>query len=512
MESVSSGKSNERLDVVVVGSGPNGLAAAVIFAAAGLSVEVVESQPGPGGGCRTVELDLSVPLRHDLCSAVHPMAAASEFFERFGLTERGVELAQPEAAYAHPLDGGRAAIAYPSLDRTVAELGDDDGRLFRRVMAPLVEAVTAVRDLGLSDMRRVPATALTPRGSIAAVSMAGRALQLGTPLWERTTNAPLCGALVTGVQAHANTVIPSLAGGAAALLLGALAHSHGWPIPVGGSQSITDALIADLSAHGGIVSCGRHIERAADLPPARVYVFDTSPWTLARVFGDRLSPRYRRALARFRPGSGVAKVDFVVSEPIPWADKRVGLAGTVHVGGDRAQMAQAEKDAAAGRHNDAPMVLLSAPTVVDHTRKGPGGEAPVWTYAHVPNGSPRDMTDIVTAQIERFAPGFRDVVVGSRCIPASDLARHNANYVGGDIAAGQISMYRMAARPALKWDPYRTSIDNVYLCSASTPPGPAVHGMCGMYAATRVLRQQFGIRTLPDLRQRAARRSGHSSA
>ena len=361
------------LDVVVVGSGPNGLAAAVIFAAAGLSVEVVESQPTPGGGCRTVELDLSVPLWHDLCSAVHPMAAASEFFDRFGLTERGVELAQPEAAYAHPLDAGRAAIAYRSLDRTAAELGGTDGRLFRRVMAPLVDAVQTVRDLALSDMRSVPVAALTPRGIIAAASMAGRTLQLGTPAWERTTDAQLCGALLTGVAAHANTVIPSVAGGGTALLLGALAHSHGWPIPIGGSQSITDALIADLSAHGATIACNRHIDRAEDLPTARAYVFDTAPWTLRRVFGDRLSPRYRRALTRFRPGSGVAKVDFVVSEPIPWADDRVGLAGTVHLGGDRAQMARAEKETASGRHSDSPMILLSPPTIVDTTRRGRNG-------------------------------------------------------------------------------------------------------------------------------------------
>ncbi|HEY7054165.1 MAG TPA: NAD(P)/FAD-dependent oxidoreductase [Mycobacterium sp.] len=503
---------SDALDVVVVGSGPNGLAAAVIFAAAGLSVEVLESEPGPGGGCRTVELDLADEararrgsagprLRHDLCSAVHPMAAASEFFDRFGLTDRGVELAQPAAAYAHPLDGGRAAVAYKSLDRTVDELGGADGRLFRRVMAPLISDAIAVRDLGLSDMRSVPQAALKPRGVIAAAAMAGRALQLGTPVGEKTTDAELCGALITGVGAHANTVIPSLAGGGTALLLGVLAHSHNWPIPVGGSQSITDALTADLSARGVKISCDSHIESAKQLPAARVYVFDTAPWALDRIYGDRLAPRYRRALARFRRGSGVAKVDFVVSEEVPWTDPRVGLAGTVHVGGDRAQMARAEKDAAAGRHNDAPMILLSHPTVVDKTRLGPLGESPLWTYAHVPNGSTRDMTDTVTAQIERFAPGFRDTVVASRCIPAAELQAHNANYVGGDIGAGQVSMYRMVARPVPKWDPYRTSIDNVYLCSASTPPGPGVHGMCGMHAARRVLKQHFGIRNLPDLRR-----------
>ena len=486
------------LDVVVVGSGPNGLAAAVIFAAAELSVDVLEAQPCPGGGCRTEDLDLGVPLRHDLCSAVHPMAVASEFFERFGLLERGVTMAKPEASYAHPLDGGRAAVAYPSIDRTAEELGED-GPLFRRVMAPLAADARAVRDLGLSDMRSIPREALTPRGMLAAAAMAGRALQLGTPVWDKTTDAPLCGALITGVGAHANTVLPSVAGGGTALLLGALAHSHGWPIPIGGSQAITDALTADLAARGVTISCRQRIDAESQLPKARAYVFDTAPWTLGDVYRDRLPSRYRKALAKFRPGSGVAKVDFVVSEPIPWTDPRVGTAGTVHLGGTRAQMSRAEKDAAAGRHNPAPVILLSDPTVVDETRRGPRGESPVWTYAHVPNGSTRDMTETVTAQIERFAPAFRDTVIGSRCIPAADMSGHNANYVGGDIGVGHVSMYRMVARPVPKWDPYRTPLGNVYLCSASTPPGPGVHGMSGMHAARRVLKQHFGIRRMPDL-------------
>ena len=493
----------QQFDVVVVGSGPNGLAAAVIFAAAGLSVEVLESRSEPGGGCRTVELDLGVPLRHDLCSAVHPMAVASPFFEAFGLVRRGVQFAQPEVAYAHPLDGGRAGIAYRSLDRTVAELADDggeEGRVFGRIMRPLVQAVDAVRRIGLSDMRSIPPAALRPTGMLGgAVQMVLRAVELGTPAWERLTDANVAGALLTGVAAHANTVIPSLAGGGTALLLGTLAHTHGWPIPVGGSRAITDALIADLASRGARVSCDRHVDDAHDLPTARAYVFDTSPWTVDAVFGDRLSPSYRRGVTRFQRGNGVAKVDFVISEPVPWADPRVAAAGTIHVGGCRAQMAQAERATADGRHSEAPMILVSQPTVVDNTRLGPRREAPLWSYAHVPNGSPRDMTETVTGQIERFAPGFRDVVVSSRCIPASEMSRHNANYVGGDIAVGHVSMYRMIARPVPKWDPYRTSIDNVYLCSGATPPGPGVHGMCGVHAARRVLRQQFHIRHLPDI-------------
>jgi phytoene dehydrogenase-like protein len=496
---------SDRTDVVIVGSGPNGLAAAVTLAAAGLSILVLEAQPTPGGGCRTEELDLGVVLRHDLCSAVHPMAVASPFFQRFGLLKR-MNFGHPEISYAHPLDGGPAGVAYRDLERTIRELDEvnpADGRMWRRIMNPLVEAAETVRDIGLSDMRSLPESALRPEGLLGAVTMAGRALELGTPLWDRVTDAERGGAMLTGVGAHANTSLPSLAGAGTALLLGTLAHSHGWPIPIGGSQTITDTLLTDLCARGVTVTCDHQINRAADLPPARVYLFDTSPWTLASVFGDRLSARYRRALHKFKPGNGVAKVDFALSAPVPWADPRVASAGTVHIGGTRAQMAQAEADTTAGRHSPTPVILLSQPTVVDQTRFGPRDERPLWTYAHVPNGSTRDMTATVTRQIERFAPGFRDVIIGTRCIPASDMPRHNANYRGGDIAVGQVSLYRMAARPVAKWDPYRTSIDNVYLCSGSTPPGPGVHGMSGVHAVTRILRQHFGIRSLPDVSPQA---------
>lgn len=489
-------------DVAVVGSGPNGLAAAVIFAAAGLSVTLLEAEHQPGGGCRTQELDLGVELPHDLCSAVHPMAVASPFFERFDLQARGVRFGHPEVSYAHPLDDGPAALAYQSLTRTVTELGDhsaSDGRLYRRVMTPLVQSWETLRDIGLSDVRGLPGSVFSGRGILGAVQIAARALELGTPLWGRLTDAHRCGALLTGVGAHANTPIPSLAGAAAALLLGTLAHTHGWPIPVGGSAAITDAMVGDLLARGATITCDCRIDDAADLPPARAYVFDTSPWTVAKVFGDRLSPSYRNAVHRFRPGNGVAKVDFVLREPVPWADQRMADAGTVHLGGSRNQMKRAEADTAAGRHSHTPMMLLSQPTVVDPSRLGTRGEQPLWTYAHVPNGSTRDMTATAIAQIERFAPGFRDVIVGSRCIPAAQMSGHNANYVGGDIAAGQVSMFRIAARPVPRWDPYRTSLKHVYLCSASTPPGPGVHGMSGLHAATRVLRQQFGILSLPDL-------------
>ena len=491
-----------KTDVVVVGSGPNGLAAAVICAAAGLSVTVLEAQSQLGGGCRSELLDLEVPLWHDLCSAVYPMAVASPFFQAFDLPARGVHFGVPEVSYAHPLDDGPAVVAYRSLDRTVTDLGDhgrSNARVYRRVMQPLVDGVDAVRDIGLSDVRSLPISALSPPGLQAAVTLAARTAQLGTAVWDRTTDAPACGALLTGVGAHANGPIPSMAGAATALLLGTLAHTHGWPIPVGGSQAITTALTDDLTARGASLLCDHRVDRAAELPPARAYLFDTDPWTLMTVFGDELTPSYRRALSRFRPNNGVAKVDFVLNEPVPWADARLAEAGTVHLGGTREQMARAEAATSAGQHSHTPMMLLSQPTVVDPTRMDAQGHRPLWTYAHVPNGSDRDMTATATAQIERFAPGFGDVVAASRCIRACEMSAHNANYVGGDIAAGTVSMYRIAARPVPRWNPYRTPLPNVYLCSASTPPGPGVHGMPGVHAATRMLRRHFGIRAMPHL-------------
>lgn len=490
-------------DIVVVGSGPNGLSAAVVCAAAGLSVTVVEAESEPGGGCRTQRLELGdEPLWHDLCSAVHPMAVASPFFAAFDLAARGVRFGYPEISYAHPLDGAPAAVAYRDFDRTVAGLDDHsshDGRLYRRILAPLIDGVETVRDIGLSDVRSIPMSVLRPRGLIGAAVLGARTLQLGTSTWDKITDAHACGALLTGVGAHANSPIPSLAGAATGLLLGTLAHSHGWPIPIGGSKSITDALIADLETRGASVRFGHRVSAAGELPPARAYLFDTSPWTLVKVFGDQLSASYRRAVGRFRPNNGVAKVDFALSGPVPWTDRRLAGAGTVHLGGTRAQMAQAESETSRGRHSTTPVMLLSQPTVVDDTRCGPGGQLPLWTYAHVPNGSTRDVTDIAINQIERFAPEFRDVIAGSRCIPASHMSAHNENYLGGDIAAGHVSMYRILARPVPRWDPYRTSLPNVYLCSASTPPGPGVHGMPGVHAATRVLHRHFGIDAMPAL-------------
>ncbi len=478
------------MDVVVVGSGPNGLAAAVTMARAGLSVTVLEANATVGGGARTLDLGLADGLLHDVCSAIHPMAWASPFFQAFGL-ERRVELLVPEVSYAQPLPGARAGLAWHDLERTVEGL-DDDGAAWRSLVGALSGRSDTVVRTALGDKRSLP-PGLLPGGLVGAARFGLGVLEQGTPAWGLRFRGEVAPALLTGVAAHAITPLPSPAAGGTALLLASLAHAgRGWPVPRGGSGAIVAALVADLLQHGGTVVTDHPVRSRRDLPPARCHLFDTTPRTVVEVLGDDLAPRTRRSLSRYRYGDGAAKVDFVLSGPVPWAHPDVGRAGTVHVGGTRDEMARAEADVHAGRHADLPMCLVSDPTVVDGGRAH-GGLRPLWTYAHVPAGSDLDVTEAVTRHVERYAPGFRDVVVASRCVPAAAMSHHNANYVGGDIAAGAVSMRQMIARPTAAPDPYSLGA-GVYLCSAATPPGPGVHGLGGWFAASRALRREFGIR------------------
>jgi phytoene dehydrogenase-like protein len=474
------------VDVTVVGSGPNGLAAAVICARAGLSVQVFEAQPTPGGGARTLADPEFSGVAHDICSAVHPLALTSPFLAEFDLPARGVTLKVPELAYANPLPGRAAAVGYHDLDRTCAEL--DDGESWRRLLGPLVERDDAVLKLLLGDKRSIPTD------PIAAVLVARRLVEQGTPAW-RALSGTDARALFTGVAAHTISQMPSMVSSGAGLMLATLAHTIGWPLPVGGSQAIPDALIADLQAHGGTLTCGEEITR----PPSGVVLFDTSPTALLSIYRDTLPARYAKALRRYRFGPGVAKVDFVLSDDIPWTDARLADAPTLHMGGTREQMAHAEREAAAGRHAEWPMVLAALPHLADPTRIDAQGRRPLWTYAHVPSGSPVDQSETVTGIFERSAPGFRDVVVAVRSIPAAQLAEHNANLVGGDIGVGGNTLFHALAGPTPRLNPWSTPIPKVYLCSSATPPGGGVHGMSGYYAARTVLRREFGIKKLPRL-------------
>ncbi|MBC7442890.1 MAG: NAD(P)/FAD-dependent oxidoreductase [Ramlibacter sp.] len=476
-------------DVNVVGAGPNGLAAAVVLARAGLSVQVTEQAGAAGGALRTEELALP-GFRHDVGSAVHPAALASPFFREFGLTGR-VPFIVPEISYAHPLDDGRAAVAWLDLDRTADGLGPDS-RAWVQVFQPLLNRLDGVVAFTGNQLLR------WPDDPVAVATFAARVLALGTPARRLVFRGEAASALFAGIAAHTPGRQPSLATAGAGLLLAAHAHGRGWGYPVGGSQAIADALVADLLAHGGSLRLNTVVSSPADLEPARATVLDTSPAFLARFAGPALPDRYRRALARFRYGTGVAKVDFALSGPVPWANPDVGRSPTVHLGGTLAEVVAAELEVARGRPAAHPYVLVTQPSVLDPTR-APAGCQVLWAYAHVPPGSDEDLTEAIVAQIERFAPGFRDTILASTARSARGMAAQDPNLVGGDILGGAVSLRQLVKRPVVSARPWQTPVPGLYLCSASTPPGPAVHGMNGWYAAVLVLRHEFGLESLPSL-------------
>jgi phytoene dehydrogenase-like protein len=471
-------------DAAVIGTGPNGLAAAVTLARAGLTVALYEAAGSIGGGLRSAAL-FDPDVVHDLCSAVHPLVPASPFFQAFDLPAHGVSLRAPEISYAHPLEPGRAALAWRDLDTTAAGLGPD-GAAWRRLMGPLVAHSHPVTGLFLSSQRTLPRTPTAP------ALVAPRLLCHGTRLARRQFTGDQAAALLTGVAAHAVGELPSLAGAAVALLLGHLAHTTGWPLPEGGSAAIAGALAADVTAHGGTFHTGVRIHDLREVEPARVVLADLSPREFLRVANGRLPRRYVRSLSAFRYGPGAAKTDFLLSEPVPWTVPELRRAGTVHLGGTREEILAQETSTARGTRSGRPFVLVVQPAVADPGRARPGRH-PLWAYAHVPHGSPGDAEEEIIARIAEHAPGFRDTIVARRSVSAAELERYNPNYVGGDIGAGAVTLRQAVLRPTPRWNPYRTPLPGVYLCSASTPPGPGVHGMCGYLAARAALHKEFGL-------------------
>jgi phytoene dehydrogenase-like protein len=462
------------LDAVVVGSGPNGLAAALVLAAAGRSVLVLEAAEQPGGGLRSAELTLP-GFTHDVCSAIHPLALASPYLRTLPLERHGLEWVHPPAPLAHPFDDGTAAVLERSVETTGTTLGDD-ADAWRRLFDPLVRGADALLGDILGPLR-------FPRAPLALLALAPRALLPAATVARRSFGGERARALFAGIAAHSMLPLTASPSAAFGLVLALLGHAVGWPFPRGGAQRLTSALVGRLRSLGGELQTGVAVRSLAELPSARAVLLDVAPRGLLALAADRLPPRYRRQLRRFRHGPGVFKVDFALDGPIPWAAPECARAGTLHLGGTVAEIAASEAAPRRGR----PFVLLAQHSLFDHTR-APDGMHTAWAYCHVANGSKADATAAIEAQIERFAPGFRKRIIARSVRSPGDLARENANYVGGDIGGGRPDLRQLWTRPALRLNPYRTPLRGVYLCSSSTPPGPGVHGMCGYWAARTALR------------------------
>ena len=463
---------------MVVGSGPNGLVAAVRLAEAGMRVLVLEAADRAGGGLRTEEVTLP-GFRHDVCATIHALAVASPAFRALGLEREGLAFAEPEVALAHPLDVG-TALLHRDVVATARALGRD-GAAWRRLVAPLLRASGAVV-ADLLDPLSMPAHPLA-FAELGATSVWPATWVAGTAF--RTERAR---ALYAGLAGHSVLSLGAPASGIYGSLLAGLAHTVGWPVAVGGSQSIADALMARLESLGGEVRTGTRVESLADLPPARLVMLDLTPRQVISIAGPALPAGYRDRLSRFRYGSGVFKIDWALDGPVPWRDPEVGRSATVHLGGSYAEIVASERDVACGRHPERPFVIAAQTSLIDPTR-APEGKHTFWAYCHVPHGSRVDMTAAIEAQIERAAPGFGDRVLARTTWDTAALEAHDANEVGGDIAGGSGDLRQLLTRPVASRDPWSTPVTGLYLCSASTPPGGGAHGMCGWNAAGSALRR-----------------------
>ena len=470
-------------DAVVVGSGPNGLAGAIALARAGCSVIVLEANPTIGGGARSAELTLP-GFVHDVCSAVHPLAAGSPFFKTLPLERFGLTWIQPEIPLAHPFDDGTAACLYRGVGKTAEGLGTDSGS-YRRIMQPLVRDWEKLATEFLQPMLHFP------KHPLALARFGIPALFPATFLAKTAFKHEPARALFGGIAAHSFLPLESVVSSAFGFVLGIAGHAVGWPIPRGGSQTITNALANYLRELGGKIDINNRVESLDDLPKSRAVLLDISAWQFVRIAGERLPKVYRDRLTKFRHAPGIFKIDYALSSPIPWKAQACKRAGTIHLGGTIDEIATAERDVSRGKIPERPFTLVAQQSLFDDTR-APRGQDTLWAYCHVPFGCKIDMAGRVESQIERFAPGFRDCILARHKVSAVDLEESNANLAGGDISGGAAKLAQLIARPILSPTPYRTPLRGFYLCSASTPPGGGVHGMCGYHAARAALRDVFG--------------------
>ncbi len=461
-------------DAVVVGSGPNGLAAAIMVARQGGKVLVIEGKTTIGGGLRSAELTLP-GFVHDICSAIHPLTAASPFFKTLPLSEFGLDWIEPPAQLAHPLDGNQAAVIRRSIDETAAQLGDD-GQTYRKMFGWLTERCDDLFDDLLGPLP------IPPKHPILMARFGLSALLPATMLAKWRFKTDQARALFGGMACHSIMPLEWPVTAAFGLMLDVTAHKVGWVFPRGGAQKIADALAGYLHSLGGEIVTGQMVRSLNDLPPTRTTFLDITPRQIVQIAGDRLPPHYRHQLENYRYGLGVFKIDFALSAPIPWTNPLVAQSATVHLGGTLNELAASERAAWSGQHSERPFVLLAQHTLFDPTR-APEGKHTVWAYCHVPNGSSVDMTAQIEAQIERFAPGFRDLILAKTSRNAQAMEAYDPNYIGGDINGGVQDLRQLFTRPTLRLNPYSTPLKGVYICSSSTPPGGGVHGMCGYQAA-----------------------------
>jgi phytoene dehydrogenase-like protein len=469
-------------DAIVVGSGPNGLAAAILLQQNGLSVLLIEGENTIGGGMRSAELTLPGFI-HDICSAIHPLAAGSPYFQTLPLSDHGLEYIYPEVAAAQPFDDGSAAILKQSVEETAGFLGDD-ARSYQNLIRPIVNNWPGMAADVLGPLH-------FPKHPLAMAAFGLVALRSALSVANRFKTEKAKG-LFAGMAAHSMLPLTKVSSAAAALVMMVTGHTNGWPFPKGGSQKLANALASYFISLGGKIETGSYITSLEQLPSSHAVLFDISPRQLLEIAGHKFSHTYKRQLERYRYGMGVFKVDWALDSPIPFTAEECRHAGTVHIGNTFAEIAASEQQTWDGGLPEKPFVLLAQQSQFDATR-APKGKHTAWAYCHVSNGSVADRTEAIEKQVERFAPGFRERILARHTMNTAEMEEYNPNYIGGDINGGVIDLGQLFTRPALRWSPYRTSAKGLYLCSASTPPGGGVHGMCGYYAAKRALKDVFGI-------------------
>lgn len=471
-------------DAVVVGSGPNGLAAAITLQRQGLSVLLLEAKATIGGGMRSAELTLPGFIQ-DICSAIHPLAVCSPFFNKLPLSEFGLEFINPVYAAAHPFDDGTSAVLHTSIQETAVSLGMD-ANAYKRLMEPLYNNRDKIFPFILGPLR-------FPKYPLVMARFGYRALQPAAYLANHLFKTKQAKGLFAGMAAHTMLPLNKPATSAIALVLMLAAHSANWPMPKGGSQQIADALGRYFTSIGGTIETNVNVTSLKQLPSAHAFLFDVVPRQLLQIAGQSFSSLYKWQLKNYKYGMGVYKIDWALSQPIPFINKECRQAGTVHIGNTLEEIARGERLTWQGKHADKPFVLLAQQSLFDATR-APEGKQTAWAYCHVPNGSIKNMTPIIEQQVERFAPGFRDCILARHEMNSEDMQAYNANYIGGDINGGAQLITQLFTRPALRLSPYRTSAKGIYICSSSTPPGGGVHGMCGYRAARQVLKDVFNKR------------------